>query len=88
MRRGTNLGRLGDFNQAVILESIRRAPQALHQGQGDQFDVADFRADSDSWTVGKMFWVTLQNVVDDDIECSSKGVQIGVHHDLRVVNVG
>lgn len=29
MRRGTNLGRLGDFNQAVILESIRRAPEGI-----------------------------------------------------------
>ncbi|MFJ2620927.1 ROK family protein [Glutamicibacter sp. NPDC087344] len=29
MRRGTNLGRLGDFNQAVILESIRRAPDGI-----------------------------------------------------------
>ncbi|MGP5701590.1 ROK family protein [Glutamicibacter arilaitensis] len=29
MRRGTNLGRLGDFNQAVILESIRRAAEGI-----------------------------------------------------------
>ncbi|GAB3621827.1 ROK family transcriptional regulator [Glutamicibacter endophyticus] len=29
MQRGTNLGRLGDFNQAVILESIRRAPDGI-----------------------------------------------------------
>ena len=29
MRRGTNLGRLGDYNQAVILESIRRAPDGI-----------------------------------------------------------
>ena len=25
MQRGTNLGRLGGYNQAVVLESIRRA---------------------------------------------------------------
>lgn len=29
MQRGTNLGRLGDFNQAVILESIRRAQDGV-----------------------------------------------------------
>ncbi|MFB0835390.1 ROK family transcriptional regulator [Arthrobacter halodurans] len=29
MRRGTNLGRLGDFNQAVIFESIRRAKDGI-----------------------------------------------------------
>lgn len=29
MQRGTNLGRLGDFNQAVIFESIRRAADGV-----------------------------------------------------------
>jgi predicted NBD/HSP70 family sugar kinase len=29
MQRGTNLGRLGDFNQAVIFESIRRAKDGV-----------------------------------------------------------
>ncbi|WP_309081221.1 ROK family transcriptional regulator [Zhihengliuella sp.] len=29
MQRGTNLGRLGDFNQAVIFDSIRRAPDGV-----------------------------------------------------------
>ncbi|WP_217183336.1 ROK family transcriptional regulator [Streptomyces sp. AC495_CC817] len=29
MRRGTNLPRMGDFNQSVILEAIRRAPAGL-----------------------------------------------------------
>ncbi|GAA3703899.1 ROK family protein [Arthrobacter ginkgonis] len=29
MQRGTNLGRLGDFNQAVIFESIRRAAEGI-----------------------------------------------------------
>jgi predicted NBD/HSP70 family sugar kinase len=29
MQRGTNLGRLGDFNQAVIFESIRRAREGI-----------------------------------------------------------
>ena len=29
MQRGTNLGRLGDFNQAVIFESIRRAVDGI-----------------------------------------------------------
>lgn len=28
-RRGTNLPKMGDFNQAVILDSIRRAPEGL-----------------------------------------------------------
>lgn len=29
MQRGTNLGRLGGYNQAVVLESIRRAPEGV-----------------------------------------------------------
>lgn len=29
MQRGTNLGRLGGYNQAVVLESIRRAPDGI-----------------------------------------------------------
>lgn len=29
MQRGTNLGRLGGYNQAVVLESIRRAPEGI-----------------------------------------------------------
>ena len=60
------------------------ARQGLHHREGDQFRIAQQRADTHLGPPGRELRRFLQHVVGLHLKCGSEGVQVGVHEGLQV----
>ena len=58
--------------------------QRLHHGQRQQLRVGQFRRDADLRAPWDQVGPVLQRVIDPRVQCSGKGVQIGVHETSQV----
>jgi hypothetical protein len=57
----------------------------LHDRHGDHFGVGQLRRETGGWAWFDQFGAALQVVVDLDIQCDGKGLQIGVHVAFMVI---
>jgi hypothetical protein len=64
------------------------AEQGLHDGQGDQFGVAELGGDADRGSSWRQLRCLLQQLVDLHVQCRREGVQVGVHEASHKVDVG
>jgi hypothetical protein len=64
------------------------AQQAGHHRQRHQLGIADLRHDPHPRTPRHAFGVALQQIIDTHIECRREGVQVRVHDEPPVLDVG